>query len=312
MNPGDVSSNSSEHLSTQQPLNFEYNVLDSETRIVVQQCTHEIKTSMQRTTQDIIDIGKKLIEVKQHLGHGSFINWLKSEFNWSVSTATKFMQVGEQFKFVNFTNLNITASALYLIAAPSTPKETRAEVLERASRGENISYTKVKAIICQHKKTEKPKFEESVTVEVPAKTTNCKSTQPIESAQYKTSGTFFTAEDLTGKEAKTETATQSLTSKDLPLSTVSEDEQVASSIKDIANNSTPTSNNIINLADISQEKLDVLINKMAITIKYFTPNQLVLVITKSANNGLSERQLTAIIKASQQALDRHLQNRNFQ
>ena len=40
------------------------------------------------------------------------------------------MQVGEQFKFVNFTNLNITASALYLLAAPSTHKEARVEGID--------------------------------------------------------------------------------------------------------------------------------------------------------------------------------------
>jgi len=51
------------------------------------------------------------------------------------------MQVWEQFKCVNFTHLNITASTLYLIAAPSTPKEARDEVLERSSNGENIGYT---------------------------------------------------------------------------------------------------------------------------------------------------------------------------
>ena len=98
-----------EHLSKPTP-NFEYGILDAETQMVVQQRTNEVKTLMRRTSQDVIVIGQKLIEVKQHLGHGNFINWLKSEFNWSVSTATKFMQVGEQFKFIKFTNLNITAS----------------------------------------------------------------------------------------------------------------------------------------------------------------------------------------------------------
>ena len=76
--------------------------------MVVQQRTNEVKTLMRRTSQDVIGIGQKLIEVKQHLGNGNFINWLKSEFNWSGSTATKFMQVGEQFKFVYFTKMNIT------------------------------------------------------------------------------------------------------------------------------------------------------------------------------------------------------------
>ncbi len=153
MNQGNVSSKQLEHLSTQENLNFEYGLLEAETRLVVQQRTNEIKTLMRRNSQDIIDIGQKLIEVKQHLGHGSFRNWLKSEFNWSVSSATKFMQVAEQFKCVNFTHLNITASTLYLIAAPSTPKEARIEVLERASLGENIGYTKAKAFVSQHRKT---------------------------------------------------------------------------------------------------------------------------------------------------------------
>ena len=75
---------------------------------------------MRRTSQDIIAIGQKLIKVKQHLG----------QVNWSISTINKFMQVGEQFKFVNFTNLNITASALYLLAAPSTHKEARVEGID--------------------------------------------------------------------------------------------------------------------------------------------------------------------------------------
>ncbi len=40
---------------------------------------------MRRTSQDIIAIRQKLIEVKQHLG----------QVNWSISAINKFMQVGE-------------------------------------------------------------------------------------------------------------------------------------------------------------------------------------------------------------------------
>ena len=153
-----------EHLSKPTP-NFEYGIIDVATQMVVQQRTNEVKTLMRCTSQDIIAIGQKLIEIKQHLGHGNFINWLKSEFNWSISTATKFMQVGEQFKFVNFTNLNITASALYLTADHYTPKEARAEVLGGASIGKNIRYTKTKAIVCQHKKIAKSNPDELVSGE---------------------------------------------------------------------------------------------------------------------------------------------------
>ena len=51
--------------------------LDLETRIVGRQRTGEIKTLMQRTAQDLIEIGQKLVEVKARLGHGRFGAWLQ-------------------------------------------------------------------------------------------------------------------------------------------------------------------------------------------------------------------------------------------
>ena len=53
---------------------FDYGALDSETRIVVQQRTGEIRSLVRRSAQDIIDIGLKLGEVKQRLGHGGFVS----------------------------------------------------------------------------------------------------------------------------------------------------------------------------------------------------------------------------------------------
>ena len=61
------------HLSKPTP-NFEYGIKDAETQMLVQQRTNEVKTLMRRTSQDVITIGQKLIEVKQHLGYRSFIH----------------------------------------------------------------------------------------------------------------------------------------------------------------------------------------------------------------------------------------------
>src|SRR6185503_9709278 len=100
---------------------FDYQALDAETRIVVQQRTGEIKALMKRTAQDIIEIGEKLIEVKERLGHGHFGEWLGAEFEWTPMTAQRFMQVATQFKNNNLLDLNFAPSALYLLAAPGTP-----------------------------------------------------------------------------------------------------------------------------------------------------------------------------------------------
>ncbi|MDZ4876152.1 MAG: hypothetical protein CLLPBCKN_005572 [Chroococcidiopsis cubana SAG 39.79] len=141
-----LSSELQELSSTTEIVTFNYAELDSETRAAIQQNTTEIKSLMRRTSQDIIHIGQKLRAVKQQLEHGRFRKWLKAEFDWSVSASTKFIQVSEQFKCVNFTHLNIANSALYLLAAPSTPEVARQEALRRASSGETITYSKAKVI----------------------------------------------------------------------------------------------------------------------------------------------------------------------
>lgn len=130
---------------------FDYETLDSETRIVVQQKTSEIKTLMRRTTQDIIDIGNHLIVVKNKLEHGRFGKWLSAEFSWEERTARRFMSVATVFKTDSVSDLTIGAKALYLLAAPSTPDEARQEVLELAKTGVPITYPAAKAIVSEHK-----------------------------------------------------------------------------------------------------------------------------------------------------------------
>ncbi len=163
-----MSSQQSPERRSKQPTNskspiFDYAALAPETRIVVQQRTSEIKTLMRRTASDTVDIGQKLTEVKQQLGHGNFMSWLKSEFNWSVSAATRFMQVSEQFKFVNLVNRAIAPSALYELATPSTPTDARLEAIERANQGEAITYSKAKEIVNRYQKQINPDADQSVT-----------------------------------------------------------------------------------------------------------------------------------------------------
>ena len=126
---------------------FDYEMLDRQTQITVKQKTFEIKDLIRQTAQDIIETGQKLTEVKQQLKHGQFRIWLESEFNWSISSATKFMQVSSQFNNVNLSDLNFATSALYLLAAPSTPESARQYALEIANQGENVTYSLAKSII---------------------------------------------------------------------------------------------------------------------------------------------------------------------
>jgi len=132
---------------------FDYNALDLEDKIVVQQKTDEIKTLMRRTAQDVFDIGQKLSEIKARLGHGHFGNWLKAEFQWSDRTAQNFIRVYESFKSENIADLNFSQTALYVLAA--APEEARLEAIELAKE-KAIPLAEVKEIVEKHKTKSDP------------------------------------------------------------------------------------------------------------------------------------------------------------
>ncbi len=138
---------------------FDYTILDATTSQFVQQQTGEIRVLMKLSFESIVQIGQKLKTVKEQLGHGYFRDWLKAEFNWGAWTATKFMQVADRFAGTNYSHLDIAPSALYDLAAPSTPQAARDEVLERAAAGESISHATAKAIKQKYATPPKPKPE---------------------------------------------------------------------------------------------------------------------------------------------------------
>ncbi|MEH2121105.1 DUF3102 domain-containing protein [Nostoc sp.] len=131
---------------------FDYEILDDKQRIVIQQRTGEIKERLRRSAQDIWEIGQKLADVRSRLKHGQFETWLKAEFGWSRRTAYNFINVYEAFaERANFAQIDIATSALYLLAAPSTPENVREEILQRAKEGETLTHKSIRRVIKEEK-----------------------------------------------------------------------------------------------------------------------------------------------------------------
>ena len=60
--------------------------------------TEKIKILTAQTAQNIIEIGRTLLEVKENLSYGEFQNWLENDVNYSKSTAYNFMKVAKEFQ----------------------------------------------------------------------------------------------------------------------------------------------------------------------------------------------------------------------
>jgi len=117
----------------------------------------EIRQLLKKTAENIAIIGQKLIAVKARLPHGQWGAWVRDECELSERTAQNFMNVAERFKSENFADLKIEPSALYRLAAPSTPKDISDKVITRAKAGERITHKATVTAIKRHES--KPVYE---------------------------------------------------------------------------------------------------------------------------------------------------------
>jgi Protein of unknown function (DUF3102) len=116
----------------------------------------EIRRLGKQVVSDVIEIGRLLVESKELVGHGDWLPWLSREFQWSDTTAERFMRVHKlSLKNGNLPNLDIPLSGLYLLAAPSTPEVAKLEVTSRAEAGEPITLNTVKEIVGRAKQDDR-------------------------------------------------------------------------------------------------------------------------------------------------------------
>lgn len=104
----------------------------------IREITAEIRTiqdSVRRTAlSGAIEIGRRLTEAKELLQHGEWGDWLKREFEFSQSTASRLMQLfreygtdqgslfGAEAKYATLQNVSVS-NALRLIAIPDEERE---------------------------------------------------------------------------------------------------------------------------------------------------------------------------------------------
>src|SRR5262249_25300922 len=129
---------------------FAYSELPEGSRTKVRRLAEEIKELANRSAQGIVEIGRHLLKAKKHLAHGLFGRWLQAEFRWTARQAERFMNVAECFGKNDKLSV-FSPSALYLLAAPSTPEAARQEALDAAAAGERGTHARAKEIVSRHR-----------------------------------------------------------------------------------------------------------------------------------------------------------------
>ena len=138
----------------QQSTPFDYTTVPAEVAHQLQMSAERVRMRMERTVEDIIEIGRELKTAQRSLANhhgGTFVSWIQSEFEMSHQTAYKMMRVAEQFGDGFKPGLKLPVNAFYLLAAPSTPESVR----EAARKGELMTTKDVEQAIARAKEAER-------------------------------------------------------------------------------------------------------------------------------------------------------------
>jgi hypothetical protein len=102
------------------------------------------RTLGKRMLSDVLELGDILAEGRSLIAHGHWLEWLKG-LGLSEDMARRFIDVWELSKSRNLRGLEsqIPLSAIYILARPGTPEESRAAVFARLDAGEKLSLSAV-------------------------------------------------------------------------------------------------------------------------------------------------------------------------
>lgn len=106
------------------------------------QLTVEVKFYLGQIGQNILEVGKRLIQAKALLQHGEWQDWLKNNFQLSYATAAKFIQCAERFSNVETSRGLKSSQMIELLRLPED--ETEEFIEAKAAAGTPVEDMTVK------------------------------------------------------------------------------------------------------------------------------------------------------------------------
>ncbi|MBD2395677.1 DUF3102 domain-containing protein [Cyanobacterium aponinum FACHB-4101] len=143
---------------------FDYSALDANTAKLAKESAIEIKVREKAVWANIIEIGNRLIQVKNALPYGQFESWVKSEFQWNKSTSSRYMKIAEEIKpeVARAQLLPNSFNSLYALASglSKADEETKEEILtavesKTEEKGKALTEKEIKEITKEYEEKTK-------------------------------------------------------------------------------------------------------------------------------------------------------------
>jgi hypothetical protein len=106
---------------------------------------NRLQVIIKRTTVDLVEFGQILTEVRSTLTHKEFLDFVKA-IGISRPTAYRWIAAAGAGQACSHVE-NIESTALYALAAPSTPEDVRDAFLRQADAGQGVTLQAVRATL---------------------------------------------------------------------------------------------------------------------------------------------------------------------
>jgi hypothetical protein len=127
----------------------------------LESAARRVRSRLKNMSSEIIEIGRELRTVKHRLEHGHFLEWVEKQCGLSPRIAQLMMKAAEWAEGRCEIVTHLEPTAIYLLAAPSTPESVREEVLSRLEEGQTPGIQLVKDMIRATKEHKRASREEN-------------------------------------------------------------------------------------------------------------------------------------------------------
>lgn len=130
---------------------FNYAIVsDEDVRQRLQEQARAIRELLERTGACIVDVGRRLIEVRDSLPNvAAFQAWVKAEFRWSECMAWTYVAAARRLGDVDCLE-QFQPFAIYTLCRRNVPAAAIADAVKLAKQGELITGVKARAILKAH------------------------------------------------------------------------------------------------------------------------------------------------------------------
>jgi hypothetical protein len=141
-------------------LHYDYSEIEEEAQKRLHSIVLEIRHHDRIASTNLLMIGKRLIEARELLPHGSFYRWGQEEFNYSEAMIRQVVAVAKRFADEPILSIGLTGTVMRLLATPIVANEEIAELKEKAEEeGRSVSVKEAEALR-KRKREEKRRKEE--------------------------------------------------------------------------------------------------------------------------------------------------------